>query len=81
MDRWGDHALTCSCNGDRTVRHNAIRNVCYEEAVEASLRPEREKAGLLPGRPHEDGLPGDSGLRLTSPELRTQVPSMALVRG
>ena len=56
MDRWGDHALTCSCNGDRTVRHNAIRNVCYEEAVEASLRPEREKANLLPGpRPIEGG--------------------------
>ena len=42
MDRWGDHALTCSCGGDRTVRHNAIRNIFHEEATEAGLRPERE---------------------------------------
>ena len=39
-----------------TIRHNAIRNVCYEEALEAGLRPEREKANLLPGRPAADGL-------------------------
>ena len=57
MDRWGDHALTCECGGDRTVRHNAIRNICYEEATEAALRPEREKANLLPQRPVADGLP------------------------
>ena len=63
MDRWGDHALTCSCNGDRTVRHNAIRNVCYEEAVEASLRPEREKAHLFPQRPISNGLPSSNGGR------------------
>ena len=57
MDRWGDHALTCSCGGDRTVRHNAVRNICYEEAADARLRPEREKADLLPQRPVADGLP------------------------
>ena len=57
MDRWGDHALTCSCGGDRTIRHNAVRNICYEEALDAGLRPEREKAGLLPGRPVADGMP------------------------
>ena len=57
MDNWGDHALTCSYAGDRTIRHNAIRNICYEEAEEAGLRPEREKAGLLPELPQEDGLP------------------------
>ena len=27
-DRWGDHALVCACNGDRTVRHDAVRNIC-----------------------------------------------------
>ena len=26
MDWFGDHALTCPCAGDRTRRHNAIRN-------------------------------------------------------
>ena len=60
MDRYGDHALVCPCKGDRTVRHNAVRNVAYSEAVEAGMRPEKEKAGLLPGRPREDGLPPES---------------------
>ena len=63
MDRFGDHALVCPCKGDRTVRHNAIRNVAYTEAVEAGFAAEREKAGLLPGRPTEDGLPGVEGQR------------------
>jgi len=57
MDIYGDHALVCSCNGDRTVRHNALRNEVYQELVTAGVRPEREKAGLLPGRPAEDGIP------------------------
>ena len=26
MDSYGDHALSCPCNGDRTVRHNRLRN-------------------------------------------------------
>ncbi len=56
LDKWGDHALTCPCGGDRTVRHNAIRNVCFEEASHAGMRPEREKAGLLPERPASDEL-------------------------
>jgi hypothetical protein len=63
LDRFGDHALTCSCNGDRTVRHNSVRNVVFEEATEANLQAEREKAGLLPERPGEDGLPVKSGAR------------------
>ena len=44
LDRRGDHCLVCSCHGDRTVRHNSVRNVVFEEASEAALRPEREKA-------------------------------------
>ena len=56
-DKWGDHALTCSCNGERNIRHNSVRDILYEEALEASLRPEREKAGLLPARPTSDGAP------------------------
>ena len=63
LDRWGDHALTCACSGDRTVRHNAIRNSTYEDATYAGLRPVREKAGLLPARPKEDGLPSPLGRR------------------
>ena len=48
MDRFGDHALTCSCAGDRTRRHNALRNLVYGAATEGGLGPEKEKAGLLP---------------------------------
>ena len=63
MDRWGDHALVCPCQGDRTVRHNAVRNVCFEEALAAGARPHREKAGLLPGRPTSDGVPAAQSAR------------------
>ena len=58
LDRWGDHALCCQCGGHRTVRHNALRNICCEEAAFGGLRPEREKAGLLPERPVRDNIPG-----------------------
>ena len=62
MDSFGDHALACQCNGDRTVRHNCLRNIGCEDARAAGLQPEREKQGLLPARPREDGIrasPGD----------------------
>ena len=57
MDRFGDHALTCPCKGDRTLRHNALRDVLFREAIAAGTAPEREKAGLLPARPADDGAP------------------------
>ena len=65
-DKWGGRALVCQRGGGRTIRHDAIRNVCYSEADDGCLRPVREKAGLLPARPASDGLPeiaGDSGRR------------------
>ena len=62
-DRWGDHALACACNGNRMVRHNAVRNICYEEARLFGARPELEKAGLLPSRPGDDGLPATTAAR------------------
>ncbi len=51
------------CSGDRTIRHNAIRNIVFEEVAGAGLRPDREKAGLLPSRPASDGLPSGTGRR------------------
>ena len=48
--------MTCQCGGDRTIRHNAVRNAHHAEAVEAGLWSEREKAGLLPARPSADGM-------------------------
>ena len=43
MDSYGDHALTCACKGDRTTRHNKLRNIVYEEAFCGGLQAEREK--------------------------------------
>jgi hypothetical protein len=48
MDKFGDHALTCACSGDRTRRHNALRNIVHSAAAEGGLGPEKEKANLLP---------------------------------
>ena len=58
MDVWGDHCLVCPCSGDRVVRHNALRNVVFDECNIAGLAPERERNGLLPGnRVPDEGLP------------------------
>ena len=56
MDSFADHALVCPCKGDRTIRHNCLRDITYSEAKNAALRAEKEKPGLLPPRPKEDGL-------------------------
>ena len=48
MDKWGDHALVCSCGGDRVVRHNMIRDVVHSAANhKAGLGAILEKPGLL----------------------------------
>ena len=60
MDPYADHALVCSCKGDRTLRHNRVRDVAFEDACEARMSPEREKPGLLLSRPHEEGIHCDS---------------------
>ena len=62
-DKYGDHAIVCPCRGDRTVRHNEVRNIVFQEAVRAGVGPEKEKAGLLPARPAEDGLTIDGARR------------------
>jgi hypothetical protein len=67
LDTWGDHALVCQCGGDRTIRHNAMRNAFFEEASEAGTRPEREKAGLLPARPATDEVPASGDLSARRP--------------
>jgi hypothetical protein len=60
MDPYGDHALACGGGGDRTIRHNALRNVAFRLCMAAGLRPELEKPALLRPRPwvgnaEEDG--------------------------
>ena len=63
LDVWGDHCLTCSCAGNRVVRHNSVRDVVYEDSRDAGLQAEREKAGLLPPRASEEGLPPSQNAR------------------
>ena len=66
MDRYGDHALHCMCGGDRTLRHNHLRNVVHRYAVAAGIPAEKEKIGLLPPNlPSEpaEGEPPDRGKR------------------
>ena len=74
MDSYGDHALVCPCKGDRTVRHNRLRDCVYEDAKWGSMSPEREKAGLLPGRPQEDGV------QCTDTEPDSELPAAARSR-
>jgi len=51
LDTFGDHALCCSGGGDRTRRHNLIRNLSFHAATAANLNPELGMPGLLPQRP------------------------------
>ena len=44
LDAFLDHALVCSCGGDRTLRHNSLRDTTFSEAIDAGMRAEREKA-------------------------------------
>jgi hypothetical protein len=62
LDCFGDHALVCCGGGDRTRRHNLLRNMTFYAASAANLNPELERPGLLPDRPGhgsvlEDGAP------------------------
>ena len=51
-DRRAHHPRVCSAGGDRTLRHNALRNFIFRRAAAAGLNPELEKARvLLPPRP------------------------------
>ena len=88
MDSYGDHALVCPCNGDRTIRHNCIRDIAWEEAKAAGMHAEREKHGLLPARPEEDGIRPVAGDRRPAdvwlpqgPERRAAALDFAVTSG
>ena len=49
--RFGDHCLTCACGGDRTKRHNLLRNEMFHLCNSSGLSPELERPGLLQQRP------------------------------
>lgn len=54
LDHHSHHASMCAAGGERTQRHNAVRDLVYEWAQRGGLRPERERPGLLlPHAPDE----------------------------
>lgn len=56
MDIYGDHCLVCSGGGDRSRRHNLLRNKVFHLCASAGLSPELEKPGLLQPRPLQGSL-------------------------
>ena len=60
LDVHGDHCLVCSCRGDRTKRHNLLRNEVFFFCNSAGLNPELERPGLLQPRPLA-GITQESG--------------------
>ena len=46
LDGYGDHALVCCAGGDRTRRHNLLRNMVFHAAEAANLRPEAQAVSL-----------------------------------
>ena len=72
MDTLADHALTCACGGDRTKRHNQMRDACVRMAWSAGWRPEPEKPGLLRPRsfPVNQGTEDRGGGDGLGPEAR-----------
>ena len=54
LDKLSHHAAVCVAGGERTLRHNAVRDVVFDWAVRAGLAPEKERAGLLPPHASED---------------------------
>ncbi len=82
LDVFMDHALVCPCGGDRTLRHNALRNAVCAEARSAGLGVEMGKAGLLPPRPDDEGSRGTAaeadvrptfGSRVGAPRVRRRL--------
>ena len=57
VDVFGDHCLVCSGGGDRTKRHNLLRNECHRLCRAAGLNSELEKQDLLLPRPLLGALP------------------------
>ena len=47
LDRHSHHAATCVAGGERTLRHNSVRDVLYTWLDRAGFRPEKERPGLL----------------------------------
>ena len=70
VDRYGDHCLVCPCGGDRTKRHNKLRNEVFFFCNAAGLNPELERPGLLQPRPLLGVSPEDGSSRDPNPNRR-----------
>eukprot|EP00663_Eupelagonemidae_sp_cell21sb_P011775 gene11775-biopygen4742 len=77
MDVWGDHALVCSCGGDRTTRHNLLRDLVLRFAKSSGHAAMAEKPGLLPPRPPIGGAweNGTSGMAIRSFKAQDRRPA------
>ena len=47
LDCQGHHSAVCVAGGERTQRHNAVRDLVHSWAERAGLPPEKERPGLL----------------------------------
>ena len=56
-DILGDHAISCGIGRGRTARHNHVKDMLFQTALQAGLGPVREPVGLLPG---SDDCPADA---------------------
>ena len=56
LDVFSDHSLVCSCKGDRTLRHNALRDCAFRFVRASGLNPIKEKPGLLLPRPDSEEI-------------------------
>ena len=49
-DRLGDHAIACGSQGERILRHNSMRDILFQTALQAGLCPAKEEQALIPGK-------------------------------
>ena len=83
VDIHGDHCLVCSGGGDRSKRHNLLRNECHHLCRGASFNSELERPNLLLPRPllgalPENGIASDTARRPADvyvPRWRHGVPA------
>ena len=56
LDRWGHHSVICKFSNDRNSRHNQVRDVVHNFAVQGGLSCQKEVKHLLAH--HQDGAIG-----------------------
>jgi hypothetical protein len=90
-DIYGDHHISCSGDGDRIWRHDAVRDALFVAAQSAALAPLREVPSLIPGtqsRPADiflprwtRGLPAALDVTIVSPLQSSLLRGAAMTSG